>query len=108
MNRYIETAEQPLQVDVTKGSKFAYPVADMRTVAIQARGGATYPTAGLLVKRSLDGANAVDFGSAVAITADGITVVDVTDTTYIHIEVGTGGSPSGTAELVIWAHDIQP
>lgn len=95
----------PIVMTLTQSIERVIPVGDYRVIMIQSRGAPTYGD-GLSVKRSIDGTNPHDFASAVTITSDGITKVDVTDVPHVHISTLTTGSPSGDVELVIWAHDL--
>lgn len=79
------------------------------TIQATNRNGVTWSTAVIKVGRSVTGnpADVLDFGSAVTISAAGITLIeDITTATYLHIYVGTAESASGEIQLTIQLDDI--
>lgn len=98
---------EPIEIELTKQQTKKVPVAQYRNVLVQTRGGATYGK--IVVQRSNDNETPVAFDPAISITADGMTKVETDGAPFLHfITDPSTGSPSGTAELIIWGNDFQP
>lgn len=75
------------------------------TIQLTNPGSVTWSSAVLTVRRSLDGKNPVARSPAVTISAVGMTVVDVADDLYLHIDVTTAEAASGDVTIDVMLTD---